>query len=330
MKDFDAIVPAKDKWISIAWQVNDFCNFRCSYCSEWNWAGRNKNEDNIDQIQETLEYIIDYYQSQGYRYFKLFLSGGEPTYWKGLIPIVETFRNKVEFPGSCVGVNTNFSRPLKWWEQNHYLFDDVVASYHPEWCKEEKYIENYKFLQDKKNYLCARLMMHDKLFEQCIDFSKKLKKHCKNYMIEYAPVYDELRPTTDPWDYSEEWKNQFFKNNSTESKQKMKIKKDPNYAWAKILDTKGKTHAIDTNEIITEGKNFFKGWYCNIHESLHIFPDGKIQQASCGVGTVIGNILEGKFETKKMHGIWCPKAHCHCAADINISKAKKSHVKEIR
>jgi len=322
--DIKAIIPAKDKWITIAWQVNDFCNFRCSYCNEWNWAGRNKNEHDIPLIIETLEKIVKYYQNKGYRYFKLFLSGGEPTYWQGLVPVVEKFRDLVEWPGSCVGINTNFSRPLKWWKEYHYLFEDVVASYHPEFCKEEKYLENYKFLEDKKNYLCARIMMHhdEGKFRQCIDFSQKIKEQCKNYIIEYAPVYAELRPHTDPWKYDAEWQNDFFRTTSTEMQQRNKIKKQPNYAWAKIQWQNGTIEPIDTNKIITEGKNFFKGWTCNIHESLHIHPNGKIQQASCGVGPTVGNIVKGEFNTNLTQGVICPKDHCHCAADINITKSK--------
>ena len=151
MQNIKAIIPAKDKWVSLVWQVNDWCNFRCTYCSEWNWAGRNKNEDDINLIVSTLERIMLHYKDKGYKYFKLYLSGGEPTMWAGLIPVVEKFREIAEWPGSCVGINTNFSRSVKWWEEHHHLFEDVVASYHAEWTKEEKYLKCYKFLQDKKN-----------------------------------------------------------------------------------------------------------------------------------------------------------------------------------
>ena len=75
MKRLTKIVPAKEKWLSIVWQVNDFCNFRCSYCNEGNWGGRHKHETDIDTILTTLDYIIDLYQKRGYRYFKLFLRG---------------------------------------------------------------------------------------------------------------------------------------------------------------------------------------------------------------------------------------------------------------
>ena len=108
-----------------------------------------------------VNYILLYFfnpsPSANYKYFKLYLSGGEPTHWAALIPVVEKFREIAEWPGSCVGINTNFSRPTSWWEEHHHLFEDVVASYHAEWSKDDKYIANYKFLQDKKNYLCSKI-----------------------------------------------------------------------------------------------------------------------------------------------------------------------------
>lgn len=330
MQDIRAIIPAKEKWCSIVWQVNDWCNFRCSYCNEWNWGGRNKNEDEVEVIVETLERIIEHYQSKGYRYFKLFLSGGEPTFWKGLIPVVEKFREKVEWPGSCVGINTNFSKPLSWWKEHHYLFEDVVASYHPEFSKEQKYIETFKFLQDKKNYLCSRVMMQKENFIQCIDFAEKLKSECNNYIIEYAPVYDQLRPDAEPFHYDEDWHVEWLKENSYETAQTVPIKKNPNYAYAKTWFEDNTITPINTNNIIVHGKNFFKGWFCNIHESLHIHPNGNIQQASCGVGPIVGNIVKGEFDKSSTQGVWCPKNHCHCAADFNISKARPEYVKIIQ
>ena len=42
---------------------NDWCNFRCTYCSEWNWAGRNKNDTDIP-IVNTLERIMLHYKAR--------------------------------------------------------------------------------------------------------------------------------------------------------------------------------------------------------------------------------------------------------------------------
>ena len=316
MPTLNRIIPAKEKWLSIVWQVNDFCNFRCSYCNYGNWGGRYKHEDDIDKILTTLDYIIDLYQERGYKYFKLFLSGGEPTLWPGLVPTIELFREKVD-EGSCVGVNTNLSRGLKWWKEHYYLFDDIVASYHAEWTKDDKYFENYEWLCTRINYLCARVMMHKEKWDQCIAMTERLKE-CTNHIIDFVPVLDELRPTTEEYHYDEDWQIEFFKSNPDIKTQNFHIFKKPNYAYAHMV-VDGKEMPIESNMIMQNGWNFWRGWECNIQDSLHIYPDGRIRQASCGVGPLVGNIA-GEFDSSNIKPVICPKHYCHCAADFNIAK----------
>jgi|TARA_B100002019_G_scaffold101003_1_gene87064 MoaA/NifB/PqqE/SkfB family radical SAM enzyme len=316
MPTLNRIIPAKEKWLSIVWQVNDFCNFRCSYCNYGNWGGRYKHEDDIDKILTTLDYIIDLYQERGYKYFKLFLSGGEPTLWPGLVPTIELFREKVD-EGSCVGVNTNLSRGLKWWKEHYHLFDDIVASYHAEWTKDDKYFENYEWLCTRINYLCARVMMHKEKWDQCIAMTERLKE-CTNHIIDFVPVLDELRPTTEEYHYDEDWQIEFFKSNPDIKTQNFHIFKKPNYAYAHMV-VDGKEMPIESNMIMQNGWNFWRGWECNIQDSLHIYPDGRIRQASCGVGPLVGNIA-GEFDSSNIKPVICPKHHCHCAADFNIAK----------
>ena len=319
MNKLTSIIPAKDKWLSIVWQVNDFCNFRCSYCNEGNWGGRFRHEDDLDKILVTLEHIIDLYQARGYRYFKLFLSGGEPTLWPGLIPTVELFRSKVEWPGSCVGINTNLSRKVSWWEKHHNLFEDVVASYHAEFTNADTYVENYKFLQDKSHYLCARVMMHKTKWDQCMAITRRLQQECDNYIIDYVPVLDELRPTTEPYDYDEQWQVDFFESGPDLHVINKPIKENyPNFAYARMI-VDGENKPIDSNWIMQTRQNYWKGWKCNIQDSLHIYPSGVIQQASCGVGPIVGS-MTGEFDSSKISPVICPKEYCHCSADFNIAK----------
>ena len=320
MPTLNRIIPAKEKWLSIVWQVNDFCNFRCSYCNYGNWGGRYKHEDDIDKILTTLDYIIDLYQERGYKYFKLFLSGGEPTLWPGLVPTIELFREKVD-EGSCVGVNTNLSRGLKWWKEHYHLFDDIVASYHAEWTKDDKYFENYEWLCTRINYLCARVMMHKEKWDHCIATTERLKE-CTNHIIDFVPVLDELRPTTEEYHYDEDWQIEFFKSNPDIKTQNFHIFKKPNYAYAHMV-VDGKEMPIESNMIMQNGWNFWRGWECNIQDSLHIYPDGRIRQASCGVGPLVGNIA-GEFDSSNIKPVICPKHHCHCAADFNIPKSPTS------
>ena len=50
-----AIKPIHSPYISITWQVSDFCNFKCSYCNPGNWAGKNikkNSEEDLDKIKQ--------------------------------------------------------------------------------------------------------------------------------------------------------------------------------------------------------------------------------------------------------------------------------------
>jgi len=45
MSDLIKILPGENKYMNVTWVVNDWCNFRCSYCNEGNWGGNNLNPD---------------------------------------------------------------------------------------------------------------------------------------------------------------------------------------------------------------------------------------------------------------------------------------------
>ena len=142
-KKLIAIKQKNEKFANIVWQVSNLCNYRCDYCNEGNWKGDYKNL-NINKVIIGLEKIYDYYLEHDYKLLKIFFSGGEPTYWKPFIDIINHAKQS-KFDYVQIAVNTNFSTKKSWWEKNWELFDDVVASYHPEFANDDHFIENYLF-----------------------------------------------------------------------------------------------------------------------------------------------------------------------------------------
>ena len=49
-------IEAPEQYLAITWQVNNFCNFRCSYCNPGNWAGENPNNGNLDIYINNLKF----------------------------------------------------------------------------------------------------------------------------------------------------------------------------------------------------------------------------------------------------------------------------------
>lgn len=313
-------VKAKQPYLAVTWQVNNFCNFKCSYCNPGNWNGKDRNDDNLDVYIKNLKIIIDKYKDLGYEDFKFFFSGGEPSAWKNLLPICEWL--KTELPNVHLAINTNLSRPLGWWQKHYHLFDDVVASFHVEFADKEKYREVSNFLCDKVNYLSNKMLMHDERFWEVVDFGNSLKDSQPNYFLEWTPLFDEMSVNTGPWHYKDPEKAKWISEHNVEMKfTKAKPIKENRCVSYAVWDN-GTQGAINSNDIIVKGQNFFNGWKCNIGDSIFINPVGKVSMASCGQGEHIGHILEDISKVGPQV-ITCGKHHCTCGTDIIIPKWKE-------
>lgn len=304
-------------YLAITWQVNNFCNYKCSYCNPGNWGGSHKNKGNLDLYLNNINIIIEKYKSIGYENFKFFFSGGEPTAWENFIPICEWLRTKL--PTATLAVNTNLSRPLAWWEKHYHLFDDVVASFHIEFANKDRYKENSVFLCDKVNYLATKMLLHEERFWEVVDFGNYLKTVMPNYFIEWTPLFDEMSVNTGPWKYKDLEKVKFINEHNVEMKFTVPKPSRENFAVSYNAYDDGYKTYTNSNDIIVQGQNYFKGWQCNVGDCIFINPAGNISLASCGQVDNIGHILEdiSKVGPKE---ITCNKDYCHCGTDIIIPK----------
>ena len=64
-------IEAPEKYLAITWQVNNFCNFSCSYCNPGNWIGDVRNEEDAQLYINNLKSIVDKYYDAGYKYLSL-------------------------------------------------------------------------------------------------------------------------------------------------------------------------------------------------------------------------------------------------------------------
>jgi organic radical activating enzyme len=316
-------IETPEPYLAITWQVNNYCNFSCSYCNPGNWAGANPNNGNLDLYIQNLSAIVEKYKRVGYKHFKFFFSGGEPTAWRNFIPICEWIYK--ELPHATLAVNTNLSRPKAWWEKYHYLFDDIVASFHVEYANKDRYKENSIYLCDKVNYLSTKMLLHDDRFWEVVEFAEELKTVMPNYFVEWTPLYDELTNDASPWEYNDDKKTEFLATHNIESIQTLpKPDKRTNSTVSyNRYDTSIDKYSIPTNsnEIIVERQNFFTGWKCQVGDCIFISPIGDITLASCGATKDMGHILNDISKVGPLE-ITCPRQHCYCGTDIIIPKYK--------
>lgn len=311
-------IEAPQPYLAVTWQVNNYCNYKCSYCNPGNWGGSSVNDGNLDLYLDNLKVIIGRYKAVGYKNFKFFFSGGEPTAWRNFIPICEWIN--AELPRATVAVNTNLSRPTEWWKKHYKLFDDVVASFHVEYADKKKYEETSIFLCDKVNYLSSKMLMHDERFWEVVEFGNHLKTVMPNYFLEWTPLFDEMNAETGPWHYADPDKAKFISEHTNEMQQTVaKPMKRSTLCVSYNKYSDGTSFPTSSNDIIVNGENFFSGWNCSVGDCVFINPVGVVSLASCGQGDQVGHILEdiSQVGPKK---IICRKEHCHCGTDIIIPK----------
>ena len=315
-----AIRPVQEKFANIVWQVSDVCNYRCSYCNPGNWGGSQPNIDTKTYI-ETLRSLITQFKQRGYSSFKFFFSGGEPTYWKPLAEICDFLHSEVDRP--LLAINTNLSRNIDWWDKNYHLFRDVVASFHIESADQENYIGVAKFLQYRMPYISFRMLMHDERFAEVVAFSERIKRELDNYDIEYAALFNDLMPHSPMHEYKEAWKKDFLASHMHESKRSVefcRINDAKSAACEEVYESEPPRTLIATR-LISEGRNHFKGWKCQINDSIFINTLGHIRLASCDAGKVVGNIRMGLVKLLD-EPVYCPYDSCGCGTDINIPKER--------
>lgn len=315
-----AIWPAAGKFASITWQVSDVCNYKCSYCNPGNFGATHKNLQ-TDLYIKNLRSMVSQFKANGYETFRFFFSGGEPTVWQPLIPILEYIR--AEVPGALVAVNTNFSRPLEWWQKHYTLFNDIVASFHVEFCDKENYLRNLKFLQDKMDYLVCRLLMHDQQFQEVVDFSDRIKGELENYIIEYAALIEALSPHSEMHVYQDEWKRSFLESHTLEQKQSLPRQPGvPHAAPSHCVEhyADGSVTSHNSNSLVSRGMNDFRGWKCWINDAVFITPAGEIRIASCNMGKIVGN-MNSDYVNFLSGPVICNQPRCNCGTDIGIRKA---------
>jgi organic radical activating enzyme len=318
MKNITEIKPIESEWATINWQVLDWCNYQCSYCNDFNRGGKHKNNNNIEKMIQNVETLISIYKKNNINYFKFAITGGEPSSWKGLIPLIKKFRELAGHSGHLVSLNTNLSRNINWWGSNYFYFDRIIASFHPEFTDASKYLEKYLFLSDKVDVV-AKIMMHKNYFNNCIDFANLIKKTCDNYYIEYSPILSTLSPNVDDYTYSDPAHMIFLKNNIFEKKITSRPTINHKINSTVVFGDKTEKKA-NIQEIVNNKQNNFYNWNCDIYKGIFIDASGDISLATCGQGARIGNIFIENINENFIKSIICKKSWCLCNTDISIPK----------
>lgn len=294
-----------DSLIVIDWMINSICNYRCSYCSEKFYAGKDQIISNEDYLHY-FKLIDDEFPDNPK---KLIISGGEPTLHKGLIDIIETFNDKWH-----IQILTNGARKLHWWEtfcnrlQNKNV--KLIISFHPEFADPTHVIQVSELTSNFFNTTIQILFQpsNKEKIDKMIELAKQSDKNINLKIKPLRNIYNENVSI----DYTK---------NEIEFMEKNSFVRTAEIKRIDIIIDGEIYHNKKINSLISEKQNNFKDWKCFLgSKRFLIWADGTITGSTCGTGHkhILGEIKDKKI--KMLNGVTCEDSYCGCVEDILIPK----------
>lgn len=299
------------KWFVVNWCLGNTCNFSCSYCPTALHDGSN-TWPNPATVKNFIAKVKDQHFDKKI-YFEF--TGGEVTVYKHLVEICQF----CEELGIKVGIISNGSRTINWWERNKQFFDHVCLSFHPEFADEKHFIEVVKTLNnDLRTHV--NIMMSPEKFDFCYAVANKIK-NLGNISMALQPLIHDFGDTL--FDYNDFQNRIIEKQHLLISKHIVHSKTFDYYRGAMaMVNDNGTRNISSAHRFIGEKTNDWSGWKCYAGiEQLIVDMDGGIYRGWCKEDGVIGNINDDDLKLP-VDPVICSKKMCHCNFDIMSTKEK--------
>ena len=298
-------------WFVVNWCLGNSCNYECSYCPSSLHDGTKRWPD--PQVIKDFIVKVKNHHAEKNIYFEF--TGGEVTTYKHFTEICQ-FCSEL---GVKVGLISNGSRTLRYWEENKHFFDHVCLSFHPEHTDEDHFIKVINLLHnDVRTHV--NIMMSPEKFDHCYAVANKVK-NLGNISMALQPLIHDFGDTL--FDYNDFQKKIFDKQHELITKHIKFTKSFDYYRGAMRIVNEDKTsHVSSAHRFISENTNDWSGWKCYAGvEQLIVDMDGSIYRGWCKVGNAIGNIEDANISLPS-DPITCTKTMCHCNFDIMSTKVQ--------
>lgn len=304
--------PDHNNWFVVNWCLGNTCNYACSYCPE-DLHNASKRWPELEVIKTFIKNVKDTHTDKKI-YFEF--TGGEVTMYRHFIEVCQYCTEL----GIKVGLISNGSRTIRYWEENKQYFDHVCLSYHPEFANEDHFYDVIRVLHnDIRTHV--NIMMSPEHFDRCFEVANKVKD-LGNISMALQPLIHDFGEVL--YDYTPEQKEILDKQHELIIKH-IKYTKNFNYyrGAMKMVLANGIKIPSSAHHFINNKTNNWIGWKCSSGvEQLVVDMDRSIHRGWCKIGKPIGFISDEHLTFPK-DPITCNKTMCHCNFDIMCTKENR-------
>lgn len=303
--------PSHAEWYVVNWCLGNTCTYSCSYCPE----GLHNGSSPWPDADTVKKFILKVKEGVAPKKVYFEFTGGEVTVYPEFIDVCK-FCKDIDVK---VGLISNGSRTIRWWEENKQYFDHVCLSYHPEEADPEHFIDIVKTIHnDLRTHI--NIMMSPAQFDQCYEVANKVKD-IGNISMALQPLIHDFGDTL--YDYTDEQKAVFENQHNLFVRHIKYTKSFPYYRGAmKKIFSDNTTQISSAHRFISQKENNWAGWDCYSGvEQLIVDMDGRVYIGWCKIGGEIGHIGSDTWSVPTAP-IRCTKTMCHCNYDIMSTKIK--------
>ena len=302
----------KNDIFGINFVINNLCNQRCNYCPPVLHKGMFPHIPSETYINffDNLNKDNPCIQEKPQR--KITLTGGEPSFYKGVEDVM-VFLRSINF---LVAMNTNLGNNLEFWSKAVDLIDILYPSFHPRYANIDHFKKVFDIFLKKKRHIELHVLMDPEYWDLALEASKEFFKmdgitvnnkgvlDVNNYKKHFTPLYNQGQID-------------FIKHNP--SNRKYNFENDR----IEVEYFDGRKTPFDGQEILANNFHNFKGILCNAGKNaLNIKENGSIWGACCSQ-RYFGNLQEDPNLRIKLFDspIICPRDACPHLFDMKIQKS---------
>ncbi len=179
----------------VDWSLGNTCNYKCTYCPSETHSGSHPFMD-IEQVLAFSKRINQHYKENLGREICFLYTGGEVTIFKDFIPLIKAQSEA----GNKIGISTNGSRAVSYWQEARKYLDYVSISYHSDHTKLNHFIRVINAIKnDVQTHV--NIMVKPEYFDQCIEAAHRVHEETSEVTIDVQIVLENFQR---PFSYTDE------------------------------------------------------------------------------------------------------------------------------
>ncbi len=301
--------PQRSDILFVDWLLGNQCNYSCSYCPSSLHDG-SRPWQHLELVLAFVEHLGGACRARG-KSPCFPLSGGEVTLIRDLLLLL----SRIKELGGQVGLISNGSRDLAWWEKAREHLDFAILTFHPEQGNSEhtRRVAAYLSETTRTHINVAAPPSH---FDASVRVAEMLERECSNISITLKPMLidfgTELYPYTDA--QMRIFQERQFKPANT------RIDASVRGEMIAQFDD-GSACQLPATAFLTRGINRWRGWQCNAGiELLSIDEGGSIFKGLCRQDGQIGHISRPDLFNLPISPALCARDTCVCQTDIMVTR----------